>query len=201
MLTAFGIWTAAVYLIDVQPIGPYHSNVGFSSLNSFFHTLTGVHMSLYALTDLLSLIPLGFAAGFGALGLAQWISRRSLQKVDRSILALGGFYIAVIAAFLLFECFVVTYRPILIEGTLEASYPSSTTLLVLSVMPTAALQMKHRIRDRRLRRCTAAAITMFTVLMVLGRLLSGAHWLTDIIGGILLSAGLVMLYDYAADTE
>jgi undecaprenyl-diphosphatase len=32
--------------------------------------------------------------------------------------------------------------------------------------------------------------------MVAARLASGVHWLTDIIGGILLSAGLVMIYDF-----
>ena len=107
---------------------------------------------------------------------------------------LGGFYLVTLTAYLFFERFVINYRPVLIEGVLEASYPSSTTLLVLCVIPTAAIQLRGRIKSRVFRPCVTLAIAVFTVLMVVGRLLSGVHWLTDLVGGILLSAGLVMLY-------
>ena len=191
LLAAFALWTLAVKWVDVHPIGPLGSSVGFAALNGAFHRMTGVHWSLYTLTDLLSLIPLGFVAGFGVLGLVQWIRRKKLLRVDRSILVLGGFYLAVLAAFVLFEVFPVNFRPVLIEGVLEASYPSSTTMLVMCVMPTAAMELRSRIRNRAVTWMIAA----FTVFMVAGRLLSGVHWLTDIIGGGLLSAGLVMMYD------
>ena len=195
LLAAFILWAIAISLIDVQPIGPQGSIVGFATLNSFVHNLTGTHMTLYVITDWLGLVPVAFGFGFAALGLAQWIKRRSILKVDRSILILGGFYIATLAAYLFFESYVVNYRPVLIEGYLEASYPSSTTLLVLCVMPTAIMQLRGRIRNHALRKAVTSAITSFIVFMVAGRLVSGVHWLTDIIGGILLSAGLVMIYD------
>ena len=98
------------------------------------------------------------------------------------------------AAYALFERFAVNYRPVLIDGCLEASYPSSTTVLVLCVMPTAAMQCKARIKKAAVRRCALAVMTAFAVLMVVCRLISGVHWLTDIIGGALLSAGLVKMY-------
>jgi len=194
MLAAFLLWTAAVSLMDVQAIGPQASAVGFSSLNGFVHRLTGVHMSLYLLTDWLSLVPAGFVMGFGLLGLAQWIQRKHLLKVDGSILVLGGFYLVVLAVYAFFEIVVVNCRPVLIEGILEASYPSSTTVLVLCVMSTAAMQLHERIANRRLRRWSDWIIAAFILFMVAGRVLSGVHWISDIIGGILLSAGLVMLY-------
>ena len=194
LLAAFILWTLAVSCVDVQPIGPRDSVVGFATLNGWFHSLTGVRMLLYHITDWLGLVPVAFGFGFAILGLAQWVKRKSICKVDRSILALGGFYIITLAAYLFFEDFVINYRPVLIEGFLEASYPSSTTLLVLCVMPTAQMQLHGRIQNPVLRRIVCAAITAFTVFMVAGRLLSGVHWLTDIIGGILLSAGLVTLY-------
>ena len=195
LLAAFALWTIAIRFIDVQPIGPQGSTVGFATLNSIIHTRTGVHMQLYTITDWLGLVPVAFGFGFAMLGLAQWIKRKSLLKVDRSILILGGFYIATMAAYLVFESFVINYRPVLIAGNLEASYPSSTTLLVLCVMPTAMMQLRGRIRNHALRKAVTSAITSFIVFMVAGRLVSGVHWLTDIIGGILLSAGLVMIYD------
>ena len=195
LLAAFALWTIAIQWIDVQPIGPRGSVVGFAMLNSLVHNLTGMHMTLYTITDWLGLVPVVFGFGFAVLGLVQWIKRKSIRKVDASILILGGFYIVTLAAYLFFESYVVNYRPVLIEGFLEASYPSSTTLLVLCVMPTARMQLRQRIQHPVLGRCVCAAIDVFIAFMVVGRLVSGVHWLTDIIGGILLSAGLVMTYD------
>ena len=197
-LAAFALWTAAVRIVDVGAIGPQGSAVGFSAMNAFFHRLTGVHLSAYLLTDWLSLIPFGFVAGFALLGLTQWIQRKSLLKVDFSILVLGGFYLVVLASYTLFEVLIINYRPILIDGVLEASYPSSTTMLVLCVMPTAMMQLRDRIHSASLRRCLLIALSAFTLFMAVGRLVSGVHWLSDIIGGVLLSSALVMLYAFAS---
>ena len=194
LLAAFGLWTVLLRCIDVRPIGPNGSTVGLASLNAFMHKLIGVHMNLYLITDWLSLVPIAVVAGFSVLGLVQWIKRKSLRKVDYSILILGGFYAVVMAAFLLFEKLVVNYRPVLIEGVLEASYPSSTTMLVMCVMPTAILQLNQRIQKTSLKRCIGWSIAAFTVFMVVSRWISGVHWFSDIIGGMLLSTGLVTLY-------
>ena len=194
MLIAFVMWTVAIRFIDVQAIGPQESSVGFATINQFVHTLTGVHMSLYTITDWLGLVPIMFVMGFGTLGLIQWIKRKHLLKVDYSILVLGGFYIVVLAAYVLFEVLVINYRPVLINGILEASYPSSTTMLVMCVMPTAIMQFNTRIKNDVLKRCVTYSITAFIVFMVIGRLVSGVHWFTDIIGGALFSTGLVLMH-------
>ena len=194
MLVAFLLWTVVIQFVDVQAIGPQESSVGFATINQFVHNLTGVHMSLYTITDWLGLVPLVFVMGFALLGLIQWIKRKHLLKVDYNILILGGFYIIVMAVYVLFEMLVVNYRPILIGGILEASYPSSTTMLVMCVMPTAIMQFNARIKNNVLKRCVASAIIAFNVFMVIGRLISGVHWFTDIVGGALLSAGLVLMY-------
>lgn len=194
LLLLFVLWTVAICYLDVQAIGPEKSSVGFAAWNGAFHSLTGVHMLVYTITDWLGLVPLCFVLGFGILGLAQLIGRRSLFKVDVSILILGGFYILVMGAYVFFELFVVNYRPVLIEGYLEASYPSSTTMLVMCVIPTAMMQLKNRIKQVRIRNCVNGILLAFTGFMVIGRLLSGVHWLTDIVGGIFLSGALVMLY-------
>ena len=194
MLLAFLLWTVVIQFVDVQAIGPQESSVGFATINQFVHNLTGVHTSLYTITDWLGLVPLMFVMGFGTLGLIQWIKRKHLLKVDYSILVLGGFYIVVMAAYVLFEVLVINYRPVLINGILEASYPSSTTMLVMCVMPTAIMQFNARIKNGILKRCVSSTIIAFIVFMIIGRLISGVHWFTDIIGGALLSTGLVLMY-------
>ena len=194
-LLAFLLWTVAIRFVDMQAIGPQESSVGFATINQFVHNLTGVHMSLYTITDWLGLVPLVFVMGFALLGLIQWIKRKNILKVDYNILILGGFYIVVMAVYVLFEMLVVNYRPVLICRILEASYPSSTTMLVMCVMPTAIMQFNARIENNILKRFAAAAIIAFIVFMVIGRLISGVHWFTDIIGGALLSTGLVLMYN------
>ena len=193
-LMAFVLWTALLRLVDVQEIGPEGSAVGFATVNGFVHEVVGVNPTLYTVTDWLGLVPFAVAFGFAILGLVQWIKRKNILRVDPSILVLGGFYAVVIAFYLFFEVVSINYRPVLIDGVLETSYPSSTTLLTLCVMPAAMMQLKKRIQGKAHRRVVLCSIAAFTAFMVLGRLASGVHWITDIIGGGLLSGGLLAAY-------
>lgn len=197
-LAAFALWTVLVRTVDVREIGPNGSAVGFAALNGFVHKLTGVNMTLYTLTDWLGLVPIAAAFGFAMLGLVQLLVRKSIVKVDRSLIALGVFYIAITMAYGLFEFFPINYRPVLIEGQLEASYPSSTTLLVACIMPSSAMQVCERVKNKTFKRLVISAVTAFTAFTVIGRILSGVHWISDIIGGILLSVGLVEMYCFGA---
>ena len=194
MLAMFALWTVLVRFVDVRAIGPEGSSVGFATLNGFVHDFTGVNWILYTVTDWLGLVPIAVALGFATLGFVQLIKRKSLWKVDYSILALGVFYIIVMVVYIFFEMMVINYRPTLIDGYLEASYPSSTTMLVMCVMPTAAMQLNVRIKNNAIRLGTIIAIIFFTVFMVIGRFIAGVHWITDIIGGVLFSAGVVISY-------
>ena len=194
LVLLFVVWTLLILHVDVQPVGQNGTNIGFASINTWFHRLTGVHMGIYTITDWLGLVPVVICIGFGAIGLAQWIQRRSLQKVDADILLLGFYYVLVILGYLIFEMVPINYRPIPINGAMEASYPSSTTLLVLSVMPTLKFQMDRRARSQTVKGIVTAFVVLFSAFMVIGRLIAGVHWLTDIIGGVILSAGLYLLY-------
>ena len=200
LILAFVLWTALVKVVDVQAIGPRASSVGFATLNRAFHSLTGVNLWLYTVTDWMGLVPIAVALGFGVLGLVQLALRKSIFKVDGSILALGVFYFTVIAVYVFFEFAVINYRPVLIEGRLEASYPSSTTMLVTCVMPTAIMQFNERIKNPALRRGIVWLCVAFIAFMVIGRLISGVHWISDIIGGALFSIGVVIAYGYAVKT-
>jgi len=194
LLMGFAAWTFLIQTVDVQPIGPNGSSVGFAALNGWFHQLTGVHWMLYALTDWLGLIPIAVCLIFAGAGFVQLVQRRSLFKVDLDIIMLGAYYVLVIFGYLLFEMVPINYRPVLIEGFLEASYPSSTTLLVLSVMPTLYFQAQRRLNPNALRQTILIFSVLFSAFMVIGRLVSGVHWLTDIVGAVLLSSGIFLIY-------
>ena len=198
-LLVFLLWTALIRSVDMQAAGPNGTKVGFAAFNLWFHHLTGVHMTVYTITDWLGLVPIAVCLGFGVVGVFQLIRRKSLIRVDPDILLLGLYYVLVILAYLIFEMIPINYRPILINGALEASYPSSTTLLVLSVMPTLKFQIDRRTDKSLVRNVTGIFVIAFSAFMVIGRLIAGVHWATDIIGAVFLSMGLFLLYRYAVD--
>ena len=193
-IIAFALWTWLIQIIDVKATGVNGTEIGFSTINTWFHSVTGANMTLYNITDWLGLVPIFICVFFGGVGFIQLIKRKSLFKVDFDIIILGVYYVIVISGYLIFEMIPINYRPILINGFLEASYPSSTTLLVLSVMPTLIFQANRRLKNTILKKTIAIIAEIFTIFMVVGRLVSGVHWLTDIIGSILLSAGLFYIY-------
>ena len=193
-LVAFAIWTLLIQVLDVKPAPNTGTNVGFATFNFWFHQFTGVHMSIYVVTDWLGLVPIFICMIFGGLGLYQLITRRNLLKVDSDILFLGIYYVVVIFGYLIFEMIPINYRPILIEGFMEASYPSSTTLLVLGVMPTLVFQTNRRIKSNMYKKIIHLMTILFSAFMVIGRLISGVHWFTDIVASVMLCTGLYNIY-------
>lgn len=194
MFAVFAVFTLLVRFVDVQPIGPDGSSVGFASLNGSVFGLLGISGSWDKITDLFLLAALLSAVCFALYGLYQLIRRKSFKEVDRSIYVLAGFYVLVAVMYVLFEALSVNNRPVLVDGALEASYPSSHTLIVCSFLTVAALQLKERLKNRNIRAAVMVAVVLIIVLTAVGRLLSGMHWLTDILGALVLSSALVMLY-------
>lgn len=194
----FCLFTGVVLFVDVQAIGPEGSSIGLATINKVFAERVGVHLMWYEITDFLGLVAIGVALGFASLGLIQLLARKSIKKVDPQIIVLGAFYSLVVFTYVFFEFVIVNYRPIILEGELEASYPSSHTILILCVMSTAMMMFDYLLSNKKILRwiLNVAAIVVMAVTVV-GRLICGIHWLTDIIAGILLSAALVMLFSAA----
>ena len=137
------IYTILVKIIDVAPIGPNNSEVGFSKINGFFHNLLGSNMTIYKITEILGIIPLLMAGIYAIIGVVELIKRKSFTKVDREIYALAGLYVVVLGLYIFFEKCIINYRPILIDGVLEASYPSSHTLMALCICGSSIIVNKR----------------------------------------------------------
>lgn len=195
LFLAFFIFTALVKTVDVRPIGPQGSSVGFAAVNQFFFEQLGTSRLWYVVTSWLGFAAVLVIFTFAILGLVQLIRRRSLQKVDGRILLLGGFYFVVLIVYAVFEFVVVNYRPVILTQELEASYPSSHTMLIVCVMATAMMQFHHYLKGKKaLLAVGDLAAALVIAVTVVGRLLSGVHWFTDIAGSLILSSALVMLY-------
>ena len=186
-------FTILVKVVDVKQIGVNNSSIGFATLNQFIFETTGVNMIWYHITDWLGLIPVFMAIVYVFIGLIQLIKRRSIFKVDKEIILLGLYYIIVIALYVFFEKVIINYRPILMNGFLEASYPSSHTLMTICICGRSILINKKLFNNKITKVINYLSIIIITIIVV-GRLISGVHWFTDIIGGILISSGLLMTF-------
>lgn len=195
-LALFVLWTVIVGSVDVMAIGPLGSSVGLAGMNGAFRDLIGVRWELYWLTDILGLVPIMLALCYAAVGAYQLIRRRSLLLVDRRILSLGALYVVFGAVFLYFELVPLNFRPVLIDGVLEASYPSSTTLMCTTVVPSFLLDVRTRVAKKWVYTLIFVVSMLFLAFTVTARILSGVHWISDIIGGVLIS--LALLFGYSA---
>lgn len=184
------IYTILVKIIDVAPIGPNNSEVGFSKINGFFHNLLGSNMTIYKITEILGIIPLLMAGIYAIIGLVELIKRKSLTKVDYEIYALAGLYVVVLGLYVFFEKCIINYRPILIDGVLEASYPSSHTLMALCICGSSIIVNK-RIFHKKIFNLENKLSIFLMITIILGRFISGVHWFSDIVGAIFISLALL----------
>ena len=183
-------FTILVKVVDVKQIGVNNSSIGFATLNQFIFETTGVNIIWYHITDWLGLIPVFMAIVYAFIGLIQFIKRRSIFKVDKEIILLGLYYIIVIALYVFFEKVIINYRPILMNGFLEASYPSSHTLMTICICGSSILINKKLFNNKITKVINYLSIIIITITVV-GRLISGVHWFTDILGGIIISISLL----------
>lgn len=187
------LFTELVKNIDVKPIGPNESLVGFADINRLFHNLIGSNMIIYKVTEFLGYIPIVMALVYVFIGLKELIERKSLLKVDREIYILALFYVLVVSVYVFFEKFIVNYRPILIDGVLEASYPSSHTLMSICLCGSSII-INKKIFKNKFGDVENILSVILILLIVIGRIISGVHWFTDILGGIIISSALLVVF-------
>ena len=186
-------FTILVKVVDVKSIGVNETNIGFATLNQFVFGAIGVNMTWYYITDWLGIVPVIGAIIYACIGLIQLIKRKSIFKVDKEIILLGIFYIVVIALYVFFEKVIINYRPILINGFLEASYPSSHTLIIICICGSS-IMINKKLFNNKITKIANTLSAIIIIVTVVGRLISGVHWFTDIIGGIVISISLLMLF-------
>ena len=194
LLIAFLVLLLLVLKIDVRPIGPENSEVGFAFLNGPVHDLLGFKKIPYTISKLSGALTLLAAAGFAVLGVLQLVQRRSLFEVDRDILLLGAFYVLTLILYIFFDKVPINYRPIILDEGLEPSFPSTHSMLALVICGTGMMQVDRRLKGSPYKGIAIDVLGVLMIITVLCRLLSGVHWFTDILAGVLLGASLVCFY-------
>ena len=198
-VVCFGLFLlliAAVKTIDVAKIGPAETSIGLSGINGAIHEMIGLNTKWYKLTNYLGILAILIGCCFAVLGLIQLIQRKSLLKVDRELLILGGLFVLMAIVYVLFEFIVINERPVLMPGEThpEASFPSSHTVLVYVILGGVMMIIGKYVDNSLLCGLIQAVFGVLILAMVFLRLFSGVHWFTDIVGGILLSSSMLFLF-------
>jgi len=196
------VYTLLVKNVDVSAIGPEGSSVGFSSLNGKVHEMLPYNETFYKISKYAGVLPFLFVALYGLIGLKQLIDEKSLAKVDKKLYGLAAFYVVFAAVYVFFEKVIINYRPIIRDEGLEASYPSSHTLLALCLCLSSAMVSKYFIKNDALRKLINIVSVVLAAVILLARLISGVHWISDIVGGIIISLCLLsFLASYIESTN
>ncbi len=190
------VYTMLVKNVDVREIGPNNSSVGFGAVNESFKNLIGSSNAIYKISELLGYVILLLVIIYGCIGLYQLIKRKNILKVDREIIILGCFYVLMMVVYIFFEKCSINYRPILIDGELEASYPSSHTILSLCVGLSSLIVSQKYFNKKYIKTINIITIVLMS-LVLLTRIISGVHWISDIIGGIIISLTLLSYFKLA----
>ena len=192
----FAVLIVLVKTVDVQQIGPEGTSIGFAGINKTMNEATGLNMTLYKITEVLGLLALAVAGCFALLGLGQLIKRKSFAKVDPEIYALAGLYVVVLMLYVIFEKVIINYRPVIMpdEEHVEASFPSSHTMLGFVIMGSTFIVIDKYIKNESICKSIRIVSILILIAIVLGRLFSGVHWLTDILGGVLISSALLFIF-------
>lgn len=154
----------------------------------------GTNAVWQTVTDWLGYVTILLALVFVGLLFWQMLRRKSLCRADRNLWAFAVVLVVMVLVYGFFELVVVNYRPLLVDGVAKASYPSSHAMLFATVLPLIMGQVWHYLKSKPW--CIVCTVLLAGVLLVgvLGRLLSGVHWLTDIVAGLLVSLFLNGLY-------
>ena len=189
LLVSSIIFIVLLKRVDIKCDAINNSCIGFATINQFVFNKIGVNMTWYVITDWLGIIIILMSMVYAIIGFKQLIKR----KIDKEIIILGLFYIVVISIYILFEKYIINYRPILMNENLEASFPSSHTLMTICLCGSSII-INNRLFKNKFTKIVNIILVFIIIIMIIGRLISGVHWFTDIIGGILISSFLLMLF-------
>ena len=187
--------TAAVGLIDVQGTS-VGKDVGFGTLNNVIFAFFGENEVWGKITDILLgvLIASAVIAIFWAA--ARWAKEgKDSKKMGKSLACFGVAGGVAAAIYLIFEkLLVINYSPVLEGGKAVPSFPSTHVLVAVVLAMISAIILTSLLKKRVLRIAVNTILPTLMVWMMVGVILAGTGWFTDVIGGLLYGMTAVSLY-------
>lgn len=187
-------FTLLLSFVDVRS-SINNSSLGLATMNEKVFYAIGSSNLWYYITQVLGYLAIAVVITFAVIGIIQLIKRKNIKKVDKEIIGLGITYLLIALIYVFFEkVIIVNYRPILEDGNLASSFPSSHTLLACVVFATALKEARILIKNKFINNNIIFLLEFLVIIMIGGRLLAGVHWLSDIIASVLYSGVIVSLY-------
>ena len=190
----FVVFTLLVKFVDVAYVGMTGKEVGLSSFNRLVYESVDVSETFDKLGDVCMVLSILVVLFVVALGIYELVKNKSIKKVDKKIWSMGIIYALVVLIYVVFELICLNYRPVLIDGKLEASYPSSHVMLSLTILSCFLIFMLSKLKTKKQKAILGTLIGLFMFVIVLFRVLSGMHWMTDIIASVILALMLAGWY-------
>ncbi len=191
-----------VKYVNVGKTGLEDQTVGLSAVNIKLRDLIGVSKFFNMFSTVIMIIAIIIALAELGLGLYFLIKTKSIDEIPTPIYSLIPTFILTGFVYVFFNWFfVINTRPIYTTGNSSSSYPSTHTLLTLVFLFTAVNVINFifsyfkKLNDKKKARYICYGILgLLSLLIIITRLLSGQHWFTDIIGGVLMAGLLYQFY-------
>ena len=164
-------------------------------MNDAIFEFFGFNQTWKTITDILLIGVLALVAVLAVCGLVQLIKRRSLKAVDAELTAMIPSLALVAVIYYVFEkVWILNYRPVLVNGLAEPSFPSTHALITTTVLGMLVFALPKYIKSRKLRVLIDVALIAVILVMAFGRVASGMHWATDALAGVIFGFDLALVY-------
>ncbi len=144
------------------------------------------------ITNIILISSFAVLAIFVILAICQWISRKSLKKVDKELLWFPLPLALVAATYVVFDKFLVlNTRP---DGSGEPSFPSTHVMVATTIFLLAAIVLPKYIKSKVACAVLYVFMLAFIALVSAGRVLANKHWLSDVLGALGFAIVFALIY-------
>lgn len=183
------IFTILVSFVDVKIFNVTNTKIGLYSLNKIFlvNSINSNYINIISngifLICLLVIILMLLLITF------EYFKTKKINKNNLNFFI--HFLIMVLIWIIFDKILIINYRPILINGNIEGSYPSTHVMVSTFVLLFLSDQLKKIFKNDKIFYIISIGLI---IIQSISRILLTMHWFTDIIGGLLIGCLLFFTF-------
>lgn len=178
--------------------------VGLSHINNLVNYSYKENVDL--MSDLIFYVTFIVVIYAFSIGLYQLIKKKSLYKVDKSIIIFGIALVIAIIVWLLFDKVIeLNIRP---THKIEGSFPSTHVMLATFFALSCHGFLCLRDQDKLIKYSSLVLAIIIIVIVTITRVIAGVHYITDVCGGLFIGLsfyfctfGLIKAFDKKVEND